>query len=275
MAKKMILKGVGQFLANVYDPTQANGTGVQLATLGTMQELKIEFDVSIDNIYGGDGLFNIDTLVKEKTINITATDAKLDLSQIRLMMGSQITTAGNNPTDTLWAINELHAPVASGASFLVNNPTTITDVQVVNTDNNYVLVNGTDYSVSTATGSITINGTANSQSITGYAVSYQYSTTGVDRLDFLSTEVPFPVQIVHHGSFLQKDGTMRGIETVFYQALASGKFTIDAKRATAEASTVSLTVLDPERADGKIGYIKMFNQSGNTTPSTYTGVQYV
>jgi hypothetical protein len=78
-------------------------------------------------------------------------------------------------------------------------------------------------------------------------------------VDILVDEVPFPVHVIHHGSFLQKDGTFAGLETELYSCQAKGAFSIDAQRASASATNVQLQILDPERADGKLGSIKRYS----------------
>lgn len=81
----------------------------------------------------------------------------------------------------------------------------------------------------------------------------------VDMVDLLVDEVPFPISVVHHGTFQQKDGSYAGVETELYMCRAKGTFSINAQRAAASASAISLQILDPERADGKIGSIKRFS----------------
>jgi hypothetical protein len=60
---------------------------------------------------------------------------------------------------------------------------------------------------------------------------------------------------------LQKDSTYAGIETELYSCIANGQLSIDAARSTASASEVALKIIDPERADGKIGTIKRYTST--------------
>lgn len=279
MAKKMIIKGVGQFMAKRY---AADGKGVEVITLGSMQNLQITLNVNVDDIFGGDGLFAIDTLVTGKTIEISATDAKLDLDALQLMMGSTLREQVED--ESIWVLGEQKVATAdmmgTGPGVAVTSVPVAFGGTLYNGGNFQVrlkdtnkLLNLKTYSATTAPedDEFYVNVTAGSPATakiilsTNHAnkdVIYNYQRTEiVDVVDILSNEVPFPVHIVHHGSFLQKDGTYAGIETELYQCIANGSFAIDAQRASASASTITLKVQDPERADGKLGQIKRYSSA--------------
>lgn len=250
----MIIKGVGTFLAKRFSP---DGKGVEVLTLGTMQDLRFDFNVDVEDIFGGDGLFPIDDLVTGKGVDITATDAKFDLDAVSLMMGSKVQ---EQVDDYVWVLGE-EQTLDGSASATVNFASTIYqdgNFTVRLKDTNKLLSRVTsapsedEFTVSG--GEITLNAVHANKDI---VVSYQRQAV-VDKTDLLAEEVPFPVHIIHHGSFLQKDGTYQGIETELYSCRARGSFTINAQRATANASTVTLRLLDPERADGKLGVIKRY-----------------
>ncbi|MGA4519199.1 hypothetical protein ACPA0F_18235 [Solibacillus silvestris] len=263
MAKKMIIKGVGTFMAK---RAKKDGKGTEVITLGTLQDLKIDMNVEIEDIFGGDGLFAIDTLVKSKSIEITATDAKFDLDAIQLTMGA---TVQEGVQDSVWVINEQGVAVTgtTGAEYIVRFGGTIFgdgNVSVRLKDSNTLLekvtgtpANADEFSFDSATGTVTLDSSLAGSDI---VVNYQRTET-VDVVDLLVDEVPFPVHVVHHGSFLQKDGSYAGLETELYQAIAKGSLSIDAQRANASASTVTLQIIDPERADGKIGSIKRYSSA--------------
>ncbi|WKL02755.1 hypothetical protein Q0F98_02310 [Paenibacillus amylolyticus] len=44
---------------------------IEVVTLGTLQDLKIDLNVELEDIFGGDGLFAIDVLVKSKSIEVS------------------------------------------------------------------------------------------------------------------------------------------------------------------------------------------------------------
>jgi hypothetical protein len=278
VAKKMIIKGVGSFMAKRY---AADGKGVEVITLGSLQDLKIDLSVELDDIFGGDGLFAIDQLVKSKAIEISATDAKFDLDALQLMMGS---TVQNQVADqSIWVLGEQGALVADtipGGGTPVNVAKTDVDFggtlfgdgnfQLRLKDNNLLLKKvaysatvtpaADEFAVEVIAGSPTTAKIVLHEDNVGKDVVYNYQRKEVvDVVDILANEVPFPVHVVHHGSFVQKDGSYAGIETELYQCIAHGNFNIDAARSTASTSAVSLRVLDPERTDGKIGSIKRFS----------------
>lgn len=277
MAKKMILKGVGTFMAK---RAAADGKGVEVLTLGSMQDLKIDLNVTLTDIFGGDGLFAIDQLVTSKAIDITATDAKFSLEALQLMLGSNVRE--NVADQSIWVLNEqktaaagtigtavavAKAPVAFGGTLFGDG-----DFQVRLKDSNKLLkkvaVSTTtapaddEFFVEVLAGAPATANIILSDANVGKDVNFNYTRKEiVDVVDILSDEVPFPVHVIHHGSFMQKDGTFAGIETELYSCVANGNFTIDAARATASTSQVALKVVDPERADGKLGTIKRFSSS--------------
>ncbi|MBO9598587.1 MAG: hypothetical protein J7559_12325 [Cohnella sp.] len=280
MAKKMIIKGVGTMMAKKYS---ADGKGVEVITLGTLQNLRFDFNVEIDDIFGGDGLFAIDTLIRSKSIEISATDAKFDLDQMQLMLGS---TVQEQASTSLWVIGEQDSAV-SGVLDPTATPSTVACAEVAvefgdslfGGGNFAVRLKNSNKLLTKATLSLTVAPDTDEyyiQTVTTPAPStriilnsahagadivfnYQREAEDVDVVDLIADEVPFPVHIIHHGSFLQKDGQYAGIETELFSCIAQGQFSIDAQRAAASTSSVTLRVIDPERADGKLGSIKRYS----------------
>lgn len=259
MAKKMIIKGVGTFMAK---RVAKDGKGIEVITLGTLQDLKIDLNVEIEDIFGGDGLFAIDTLVKSKSIEITATDAKFDLDALQLMMGS---TVQEQVDDYVWVLGEQQTAVAgSGVAEITpeymssifgdgNFSVRLKDSNTLLTKVNQTPANDTEFYVNS--GVIEVDASlANHEFVINYV-----REQVVDMVDILVDEVPFPVHVIHHGSFQQKDGSFGGIETELYCCRAKGTFSIDAQRASASSSSIALQIIDPERADGKLGSIKRYN----------------
>lgn len=268
MAKKMIIKGVGTFMAK---KAAKDGKGVEVITLGSLQDLRINLNVEIEDIFGGDGLFAIDTLVKSKSIEVSATDAKFDLDAVQLMMGSSLQ---EQVEDYVWVLNEQKSAVlGSNGTATVAEVTPEFAATVFATDpgfavrlkDNNKLLTQIAFAEDTepADGEFMYDDTAdkiyvNSANANADLVMNYKRTETVDLVDLLVDEVPFAVHVIHHGSFLQKDGTYAGLETELYACRAQGAFSIDASRATASASTVNLKIIDPERADGKLGTIKRY-----------------
>lgn len=262
--KKMVIKGVGTLLTKRICP---NGEK-ELLTLGTLQDLKIDMNTEIEDVFGGDGLFAIDGVVTAKAITVTGTDAKFDLNAISLMMGSSITNGEGNA----WALNEKQV-VQSNKSFVLKHP--VSDLQLpyelapeesitLRLEKNNRVIPKEAFTVATVDNVTTITIDHPDVSIGDVVIaSYQYKVKDMSAADILADEVPFPVHVIHHGSFQQKDGTKQDIETELYACQARGTFSIDAQRATASSSAIELQILDPERPDGKIGSVKRY-QSGES-----------
>lgn len=271
----MIIKGVGTMMAKVYDRA---GKGAEVITLGTLQDLRITMSTEIDDIFGGDSMFAIDTLVRNKAIEITATDAKFDLDAVRLMMGSTVSEQVNS---YVWVIGEQQTLVAGkngstsvavcplefGGNDVDANTNTIYHDPgfVVRTKISNKLYKEVPFESDKAPGEgqFMYDNTegklyfADGMVDEDVVVNYRREER-VDIADLLIDEIPFPVHVIHHGSFLQKDNTYAGIETELFCCRAQGQFSINAARATASASEVSLKVIDPERADNRIGTIKRY-----------------
>lgn len=264
MNRKMVIKGVGTLLTKRICP---NGEK-ELMTLGTLQDLKIDLSTEIDDVFGGDGLFAIDSIVTSKAITVTGTDAKFDLNAISLMMGSSITNGEGNA----WALNEKQV-VQTNKTIVLKHP--ISDLQLpyelapeesitLRLENSNRVIPKEAFEVSNLENVTTITINHSDVSIGDVVIaSYQYKVKDMSVADILADEVPFPVHVIHHGSFQQKDGTKQDIETELYACQARGTFSIDAQRATASSSAIELQILDPERPDGKIGSIKRY-QSGES-----------
>ena len=264
MNRKMVIKGVGTLMAKRICP---NGEK-ELITLGTLQDLRIDMATEIDEVFGGDGLFAIDNIVTSKSITVTGTDAKFDLNAISLMMGSNITNGEGNA----WALNEKQV-VQTNKTIVLKHP--ISDLQLpyelhpeesitLRLERNNKVIPSGDFTVETE-GDITTIEISNPSVRVGDVViaAYQYKVDDMSMANILSDEVPFPVHVIHHGSFPQKDGTKQDIETELYACQARGTFSIDAQRATASTTAIELQILDPERPDGKIGSVKRY-QSGES-----------
>ncbi|NGQ95314.1 hypothetical protein G3578_09120 [Brevibacillus sp. SYP-B805] len=263
MGKKLIIKGVGTMMAkrvNCDSPTP----GEELITLGTLQSLRIDLNVEVEDIFGGDGLFSIDQIIKSKSIEVTATDAKFDLAAVQLLMGGNITDVSSGDDAYLWSLNELKNTDASGVSGALKHdvkPGKESEMVVRNVKSGRLLryttnaVPGADEFIYDPAAKVIKVGSNHVGS--DIYVNYMYEAT-VEALFLQKDEIPITVSIVHHGYYVQKCGTKRGIETELYACRPSGQFSLDAQRATASSSSITLKLIDPERPDGRLGSIKVF-----------------
>jgi hypothetical protein len=130
MSKKMVIKGVGEMFANKF----VNGVPTaRLMSVGKLQDIKFDYIVNIDDIFGGDGYFPFDTLVRDKAIEISATDAQFDLSFFELMMGSVVQ---HGITDDAFEVYERHGVGGSG---IATEKTVITITQGATTAEDLVV----------------------------------------------------------------------------------------------------------------------------------------
>lgn len=263
MSKKMIIKGVGALMAKRLD----KDGGAQVVKCGTLQDLKFDFNIDIEDIFGGDGLFAIDTLIKEKSIEITATDAKFDLDAVSLMLGCSVQ---EQVQDYVWVLNEqttIDAVSFDVAPAFASTLAAAPDFQVRIKDSNKLLKQvvgapaaADEFQLDTtvpASPVLVFHSTLGGEEV---ILDYKRTET-VDMTDILAEEVPFPVRVIHHGSFLQKDGSYQGVEIELFSCIARGSFSIDAQRVNASASQIQLKVVDPERVDGKLGSIKRYSST--------------
>lgn len=258
--KKMIIKGSGNMTA--VNPLNNK----EILTLGKLQDLRITFTTEIDDIFGGDSLYPIDTLVRSKSIEISATNAKFDLNQMKLMLGNSCgVNANGNDDNYIHVLDEFHIVPATGATEVTLDNAAgdlfDTNFHVRCDDDNMPISLGDplteDYEYSLVDNVLTFSAAMAGKKV---YINYRINETMDENSMYavLKDEVPFNVSIVHQGSFRQKDNTLQGIETEIYSCRARGSFTIDAARTTASTSAIELTIVDPERPDGRLGTVKRF-----------------
>lgn len=343
--RKMIIKGAGKFMA------QIPGCG-ELLTLGTMTNMRLDIQLDITDIEGGDTQVPIDTLLRKKTIDITAEDAKFDLNMVRLVTGSKLREGVSGQTsETVYETHHLAGGTSNvitlGGQLAASGSITVfdktlnafltlgTDFTVAGSDLNFsaytedrevivyyakeltdqdkdgfvwvveekheivgneielhfglfgggsigsktehvnVRLTKENYllrqtgSATPAEGEFYVNVTDNKIVFNEYIdgeqvyVNYKRPET-VDILELGAKDFPLTVHVVHDGQFEQKDGTVQAYQTEFYSCRVKSNFTIDAARQTASTHSVTLTVIDPERADGRLGTIKRYQLPGNS-----------
>jgi hypothetical protein len=341
--KKMLVKGAGKFMAKIPGCDE-------LITLGTLNNMRLDIQLDMVDIEGGDTSVPLDTLLRKKTIDITAEDAKFDLNMVRLVLGSKLKegvtgapyrivtdpnltladvgdgsgdvqttlnetpatgtgipavqvlmsngvavdaanvtvtgttlkikaaaglTAGSKvtayvpvavPVDQqsddgyVWVLEEKHV-VTGGtvtlafASQLVE--TSSVAVRTLKTNKLLKKVSGTPNALEVqvgADGTITFNADQEGEDV--YINYKRYEV--VDVLDIATRDFPLTVSVVHDGAFEQKDGSIQAFQIELYTCRVKSNFVLDAQRQQASTHSVTLTVIDPERADGKLGTIKRY-----------------
>jgi hypothetical protein len=265
--KSIIINGVGSIFA--MGPEGKN------ALLGSLQTLRFDFSVTEDPVFGGDGLFPIDYVTRDKGIAVAATNAKFDLNVLRLATGATLSAASSGDSYT-WVLNKPATVQKKGTSpdftyevdiFADGTPFSTPEYTVMDMSTGDAL---TLDSVASA-GKFAVVETTEESAVVGRKLvfhsdmdgkmivySFKKATTDIALVEGKKTDLPIAIKIIHQGNFKQKDDQWHGIETEIKLAKASGTFTIDFARATASASTLNLNMIDPEDGTCRLWTMKRF-----------------
>lgn len=260
----MIIKGVGRFMAR----KMVNGVPTsEVIDCGRLQSLRFTFNVEMEDIFGGDGLFAFDQLLKNKSIEVVATDAQFDLNMMALAMGGSVSELSESSTGNIWTLGEqktakIVSPATAPTITLSGKVATGGGITVKEFSTNKLYASG----ATAAAGTYEIDNSGEATVLTfvaadagkDFIINYEKEINVGSVYDMFINDTPFPVTVVHQGVFTQKDGTKQGIQIELYSCIASGSVTIDESRRTASAHEVTLKLIDPERADGKVGRITRF-----------------
>lgn len=266
--RSIIINGVGSILTT--------GAGGKLAPIGSLQSLRLDFTVTEDPVYGGDGLFPIDYVTRDKNVAITATNAKFDLNILRLATGATVGEAASEDSYT-WVLNKIGTVKKVGTSpdfryvvdiFADGTPFSSPEYTVMDMATGDAL----EEDSAVAEGKFIVTEKEDEDEIVierelefdasmeGKRVMYSFKkvTQNISIAEGQKSDIPVPIKIIHQGNFKQKDDTWQGIETEIKLAKASGTFTIDYARATASAPSLSLNMLDPEDGTCRLWTMKRF-----------------
>lgn len=269
--RSIIINGVGSILT-----VGANG---KVAPIGSLQSLRFDFAVTEDPVYGGDGLFPIDYVTRDKNVAITATNAKFDLNLVRLATGATI-GAPDDEDAYIWVLNKVGTVKKTGTAgsykyvvdiFADGTPFSVPEFTVMEMSTGDVLELDDDadegkFAVveekTTDEGTTVVTGRTLEfdSTMEGKRIMYSFKKAASDMsiAEGKTNDLPIPIKIIHQGNFKQKDDTWQGIETEIKLAKASGTFTIDYARATASAPSLTLNMLDPEDGTCRLWTMKRF-----------------
>ncbi len=348
--KKMFIKGAGKFMAKIPGCDE-------LLTIGHMNNMRLDIQLDMVDIEGGDSSVALDTLLRKKVIDITAEAAHFDLNMVRLVLGSklkegatgatyematEIVSVVDNSGTLQYTLTKdaMSTPAAQAFKGSLNGPA-ITIIQDVSNRKLFTVSSGAlagdqlvvvyatavasnrvdtdgyvwvlDEKHSIKNGKITlgfgktlfdeggINGKKKHISVrmlkenkllkqiaSGSPTEYEYvvdAVTGdvtfnsamedvdiytnykrhevVDVLVIATKDFPLTVSVVHDGQFEQKDGAIQGFQIELYACRVKSNFTLDAARQQSSTHSVTLTVIDPERVDGKLGTLKRYELSNS------------
>ncbi|MCY8119610.1 hypothetical protein MOC55_11800 [Bacillus spizizenii] len=343
--KKMIIKGAGKFMAKIPGCDD-------LITLGHMTNMRLDIQLDMVDVEGGDTSAPIDTLLRKKVIDITAEDAKFDMNMVRLVLGAKLRegvsglpyelkneavtatddgagkitvtvsnpiltssgapkvqafnqTAGSfvsesdikssgstvtlssgavagdevvvyypvsassiDPDGFVWVLEEKHDvkggkvqlkhPLFGGALGSASSKTEHVSIRLTKENKLLKKVTGNpgegEYVIDPSTGEVTFNDYLDGEQV---YVNYKRPEV-VDVMAIGAKDFPLTVSVVHDGQFEQKDGSIQGYQTELYACRVKSNFTLDAARQTAATHSVTLTVIDPERSDERLGSMKRY-----------------
>lgn len=266
--KNMIIKGVGELFAYVKN---AQGLIVPKLLGARFNTLKMDFKVDLESIYGGDGLFRIDSFVKNKEIDISLENAEFDLNQLAILLGADVTIADTGAE--VFVMSEAVKPTAA------STPLTTTEVDLVfkttfvagslaaryRDGSGNLEVVATKAEVNAA-GKIYVDGngavsyyTAAGAGDNGKEISLYYKrTVTADTAPIMINDEPMVLGVIQQAKYRQKDNTIQGVEIEIYAAQPYGTFSFENKRRTASTHSLQLAVQDADRADGCLGTIKRY-----------------
>ena len=238
--KNLVLTGVGTAYLLGAD-------GKINAVLGKMQSMKIEITSTIQDVYGGDGLFPIFNFIKEKSANFKFKNAVFDLDVVATSQGTTVATGSIALGHEEFTL--------SGTIHTLTNVTGLDLDTVVITADGTTLTKVADASTGTASYAITEAGAITFTSdVTGKAIvaDYVYTDTNGQTVDVLTNSVPGYVQLRHESQPTElKNGKKVVLTTIIYKARCEGGLSLDYSRGEAVAPELTFKSVDPERTDKK------------------------
>lgn len=253
-AKTFVLNGVGE----AYVSKIVNGRN-QVTQLGTLQDLKISFSASEEEVFGGDSPTPIYIISKDQKINISAQEARFSLEYLSLTNGAKVNNKG--------LLNFATTPelIATGTAYTVKPSLTSIvpeSVYVTIADDKDMSINATHLAQVSGTpktgefkitpaGVITLGDSVTNKYI---KVTGQYTDTKSRTATVSTASVPSYVEIRHTSQWVDLgNGKEVRIHTTIPKARATGKLDVDHKRQAAHAPQLEFSAIyDTNRDDGKI-----------------------
>lgn len=220
------------------------------------QDLTIQFEKTLKEVMGGDGLFPIDSFYDEAKGNVALTAAQMDFESAKAFAGANAYAKG---ADTLWKIAEqILVPATTpytytlemGAVLVATSDRlryldTATDTYLPMTRVGVAPAAITEYQISAA-GLITFHSTAAGKTV---RADYQYTATNTEGITVTTIAVPQYGMFVHRGNYIKTDGSLGVVQTTIYKCRFRGAIQFDWKRGEAVAPKLEFQLFDPGRAD--------------------------
>ena len=245
-AKSTVIKGVGYLYV-----TDVDGDPEQLR-LAYLQNCEITLNVTTDDWFGGDGLFPIASYVTEKTGSVKATSATFDVNVVKVLLGGTKTLAD---TGVEFHIFDEGLTIEAGTTYTLVNGATLKSssdaIRFADTGTALTRAGGTPASTGqyaiTAGGVITF---ADADAGKEVLIDYIYTATA-DTVSIGVEDIPGSFKLIHVAK-LKTDDTTRTLQTTIYKVRPAGSLTINFARDSATAPELNFSILNPNRADGKI-----------------------
>lgn len=248
--KSFFLNGVG----NGY----LLGNDGSLLPLMEMQDMTIEISSTMEQIYGGDGLFALSSFVKEKSTSFTFTNATFSLDMLKVGQGATISQGGEVFGNDTIVVTKGTGSLSVTANIDVASVVAVCDGVPLSR----VVSNPSQGEFSVTTGGVLTFADKEEGKVVD--VRYIYFDNNAETADILTTSVPGFVELHHKSSPLeQPDGTVIEVHTRIFKARSDGKIQIDFKRGTAFAPKMTFQSVDPRREDKKFVSIVFKNLEGN------------
>jgi len=221
------------------------GSDGSLLPLMEMQDMTIDISSTMEQIYGGDGLFALSTFVKEKSASFTFTNAAFSLDMLKVGQGATVSEGGE-----VFGRDEITIAGGSG-SLTVTSKVDVSSVIVVDEYGkpfSKVESNPAAGQFAVTTGGVLTFASQDNGKIVN--VRYIYTDKDAETASILTTSVPGFVELQHISAPLeQPDGEVIEVHTRVFKARSDGKIQIDFKRGAAFAPKMTFQSLDPQRKD--------------------------
>lgn len=223
MNKGLLLRGIG---AGVLKSV----TG-KIAEMTTSQSMSMNITASMEDVYGGDGLFPLYTYIAKKEGNVEIKNAEFKLSQVQMTQGTKITTGSKRNYRVLLTKEDKQ---------LIKD-VSLTGVEVIAV----VGPDGQDVSAAvtvTDAGAVTFGEAA----VEGeYAVWFKATDANSVRAEMLKNAMPEVSTFNWMFTTEDSDGNKYQIDIYARRVRADGELKIETERDKASTPSLKIKILDP------------------------------
>lgn len=236
----LVLYGVGEAYL-------LSGDGKVTAKLGSLQDMAIEVSATMEDVFGGDGLFPIFNFIKEKSASFKFKNACFDLGIVAASQGEAVSDGafafGHEEITKKASANKLAVTTGIDVDSViaVADGVALTRMETISGKNGFsVSASGALDFTSDITDSKTI------------VLDYVYTVTDGSTVDVKTTSVPGYVELRHTSQPTELPNGKRAVLTTrVYKARCEGGLSLNYARGEATAPELTFKSVDPLRADKK------------------------